>query len=187
MRLDRARRPSRRNPRRGPEGAARAVVRHAGTRHARVGQRSESLAAQEPEELQNLEQFAAPELRCRVVHPDPEPVLDPLGIEGQRTGHRLGEPAREHVVAFPEDQRVLDPLAELAAGDELQVHVEERIGTETDQQSGLSDVLAGKCREQGHPLGGDLATVLHDRLVVLVPDDHDEVEVGVVIEIAGEQ
>jgi hypothetical protein len=77
-------------------------------------QRTEDHGAEVGEQVQALEELAPPELRRRVVEPDPETILDPSEIRRRplRVCGRHG--GRDGAVAIPDDDPVLDALADSA-------------------------------------------------------------------------
>ncbi|MGV9319889.1 hypothetical protein [Streptomyces sp. NPDC003660] len=92
--------------------------------HPAGGQGAEYRLAQVGEKADGLEQLPAAELRRAVVHPDPEPVLDPLEVERPGDRRLLGEGVGQEAVPVPQDLRVLGPLGEVGGSDELEVDMQ---------------------------------------------------------------
>ena len=62
--------------------------------------------------------------------------------------------------------------------------MDERRPVEANQEPRLADVFAGECGEQPADTLGDGPTLAHRRNVDVRSNEHDEIEVGVIIEPA---
>jgi hypothetical protein len=149
-------------------------------------ERSEHHRPHGGEHVEAFEQLTAPELGSPVMDPDPEPVLDPLRI---RLRPRRRDPSQrgvEGAVTLPEDQPVLDPLVKLAVSDEFQIDMNGRRSIQRDEQARFADVLAGEAGQQRPQAGREGGGTGKQFRLVLIPADHDEIQVREFVHGAGD-
>jgi hypothetical protein len=137
---------------------------------------------------ERLEEFSAADLRCPVVNPDPEPILDPLQVRDGIVGHSFAERPRESAVSLPENRRIFDPLGDVGERDEFQIHVERRSTVvQADQEPRLADVLSRERGQERAERARDPIVVIQDRCQVCRIDGDDEIEIAVLVHRVGEK
>ena len=150
-------------------------------------QRTQHQLADHRAEVERLEQLAARELRRDVVHPDPEPVLDPLQVGCGVASLAGRERVRDAVVARPQDHRILNPCRQGIRHDELEIDVHRRRAVEADQQARLPDVLAGERGQERPAVRGERGPFRVHRLPGGRIDDQHQVEVGELVQATGRE
>jgi hypothetical protein len=149
-------------------------------------ERSEHHRPHGGEHVEAFEQLTAPELGGPVMDPDPEPVLDPLRIRLRPRRRGPSQRGVEGAVTLPEDQPVLDSLVKLAVSDEFQIDMNGRRPIQRDEQARLADMLAGEAGQQRAQAGREGGGTGEQFRLVLIPADHDEVQVREFVHGAGD-
>jgi hypothetical protein len=149
-------------------------------------ERSEHHRPHGGEHVEAFEQLAAPEFGGPVMEPDPEPVFDPLRIRLRPRRRGPSQGGVEGAVTLPQDQPVLDPLVELAVGDEFQVDMNGRGAIQRDEQARLADMLASEAGQQRSQAGREGGGTGEQIRLVLIAAYHDEVQVREFVHCAGD-
>src|SRR5258708_27895936 len=115
------------------------------------------------------------------MNPHPEPFFEPFGVTIGPSRDRKSQAFQYPIVAMPQHERLLDSLVELVERDEFQIDVNQRIGIEANEEPRLTNVLTSEGIEQSSQRGCEFAPCCHDARVVILLDDQDEIEVGVLV------